>query len=460
MKKYLYDIPFIHEQFDELSSKDFFSEKTLQITNVKNGIVLPPYGGGGDKISDGILDRGGVLDEDGNYIEESRLAGWMEGSYEVSKNSIKKYSFPVLYFGYMLGQWGHFLLNFIPRLWYYIKNRISLNEHERIRIGCLFNHNSTFESMHYDFFELLDIQKDQILLITEPSQFSSVIIPEYSANWNSLRPSDHQFDIPDYYTKEYLSIINFVTENIRAKKPANFVTYDKVFYSRRKYGTYRDFGDEYIEQFFSDNGYKIIHPEELSVVEKLLIVHECTHFASIIGTTTHFSLFAKESAQIIVLNKHIELNKYQFMIDKMKGYEVIYIDSYLSLFPVYWLGPFLHTVTNNLIAFAKDHGMKLPQKCANFDNIKKYLRLYFNQMKTFDDYLPSVYHKNAYFMRELYNIVHDDFLRQLEDDKDYDSMRFLLPHIKQWGKNKVKQIYIKIFPVKIRKLIRKLRGKA
>jgi hypothetical protein len=175
----------------------------------------------------------------------------MEGRYEFSKENVKGYDFPVLYFGYMLDHWGHFLLNFIPRLWYYIENKTSLNRDGRLKIVCLydFNYAQIFPSVYYDFFELLDIQRSQVLLITEPSQFSNVIIPEYSANWNSFGPSDHQFDTPDYYTKEYLAIINFAMENAVAKKPAGFVVHDKIYYSRRKYGIYRDFGDEYIERF-------------------------------------------------------------------------------------------------------------------------------------------------------------------------------------------------------------------
>jgi hypothetical protein len=413
--------------------------------------------------SPAVAINGGVLDENGDYIEESRLAGWMENPYEFSKENVKKYDFPVLYFGYMLDQWGHFLLNFISRLLYYIENRASLNNNERIKIVCLydFNHNSKIQSIYYEFFELLDIQRDQIFFITDPSQFSNVIIPEYAANWNSFRPSDCQYDILDYYTNEYLSIVNFTIANAVIKRPAKFIAYDKIYFSRRKYGIYRDFGDEYIERFFVDNGYKIIYPEEYSVIEKLLFIHECTHFASIIGTTTHFSLFAKKNAKIIVINKQIELNRFQFMIDKMKGYDVTYIDSYLSLFPVHWLGPFLHTVTDNLISFARDNHMKLPQKCVDFDNIKKYLLSYFNQRKTFDEYLPSIYHRNAYFMKELYNVVHDDFLRQLDvEDNNYNSIRFLLPHIKQWGENKIRQIYKRILPEKIQKTVWKLRGKA
>jgi hypothetical protein len=456
-KNYLYDIPFIHEQFDEFSSKDYFSGEALHVINVKSGIVLPPP----LLVSPlppppaTITVNGGVLDEDGNYIKESCLAGWMEGAYKFSKEEIKKYDFPVLYLGYMLDQWGHFLLNFIPRLWYYIENRMSLNRQARIKIVCLydFNFSPLQFKMYYDFFELLDIQRDQILFVTEPSKFSNIIIPEYSANWNSFEPSNYQSDISDYYTKEYLSIINFATENAIAKKPAGFVTYDKIYYSRRKYGTYRDFGDEYIEKFFSDNGYRIIYPEEHSIIEKLLFVHECTHFTTITGTITHFSLFAKENTKIIVLNKHIGLNKYQFMINKMKGHNVTYIDSYLSLFPVHWAGPFLHTVTDNLIAFARDNNMKLPQKCANSDNIRKYLFLYFNQRKTFDEHLSSAYHRNAYFMKELYDIIRDDFLHQLED------ARFPFPYIRKWGEDKIRQIYKKILPKKIRKIIRKLRGK-
>lgn len=185
-----------------------------------------------------------------------------------------------------------------------------------------------------------------------------------------------------------------------------------------------------------------------------MFVHECSHFAGIIGTTTHFSLFAQKNTEIIVLNKQIELNRFQFMIDNMKGYKVTYIDSYLSLFPVHWTGPFLHTVTDNLISFAKDNNMRPPRKCADFDAIKKYLLLYFKQRKIFDDQLSSLYRENSYFLKELYDIVHDDFLHQLEDE-DYDSLGFLL---QRWGKNKIKQIYRKALPGNIRKIIRGLRG--
>jgi hypothetical protein len=98
--------------------------------------------------------------------------------------------------------------------------------------------------------------------------------------------------------------------------------------------------------------------------------------------------------------------------------------------------------------------MRPPRKCADFDAIKKYLLLYFKQRKIFDDQLSSLYRENSYFLKELYDIVHDDFLHQLEDE-DYDSLGFLL---QRWGKNKIKQIYRKALPGNIRKIIRGLRG--
>lgn len=111
----MYDSKYMDEQFvDEfkrLAEKPHLLNGKLEAKEYEDAIVLPFLNG-----------RGGVLNNRGEYIEESALHAEhiMERPYEVVK--VSKINETAVYLGLFIKQWGHFLVDFVPRLWHLINN--------------------------------------------------------------------------------------------------------------------------------------------------------------------------------------------------------------------------------------------------------------------------------------------------------------------------------------------------
>ena len=88
--------------------------ENLTIQSVANAVILP-Y-----RRCSHSTGLGGVIDETGVYVERSYLHGGLfehGGSYDFDKSTIVKSDDRVVYFGYYLPHWGHFLIDCLGRMW-------------------------------------------------------------------------------------------------------------------------------------------------------------------------------------------------------------------------------------------------------------------------------------------------------------------------------------------------------
>ena len=74
-----------------------------------------------------LFGKGGVVDENGQYVSLSAIPGRVEGSYEVKAPEFRDEK--VVYCGYLVNHWGHFLIEGVTRLWYFLENDPTIDKY-------------------------------------------------------------------------------------------------------------------------------------------------------------------------------------------------------------------------------------------------------------------------------------------------------------------------------------------
>ena len=355
------------EEYEKISKTDYFSSKHLKIQSINNGIVLPVLKTNKYNTSKGA---GGVVDEEMNYIELSaQLAHNMKnrvyGSYSVQEE-IEYVNDEVVYMNYFYKHWGHFIIDMVSRLWFFLSDE---NSNYKIVFTTTLNEKEEIEGNFLEFLNLFGIENDRILIINKPTRFKKIIVPEVS-----IYPGK-------YYTKEFVEIFEKIKKNIKI----NSNLPKKIYMSRSHFdiAKKKERGEEEIESFFNKNGYVSIYPEQMSLSEQIQYFCKCEEMACISGTLPHNLVFSNDNQKIIIINKTYKINKHQELINQVKKARVTYIDAHISLLPVaYGKGPFILNINDNVKRFAIDNNYILNEKKITCFQ-KVYLKLWY--MKNYLD---------------------------------------------------------------------------
>ena len=240
----------------------------------------------------------------------------------------------VIWGGFIMDHYGHFITDTFARLWYAVKYASDQN-----KIAFLiYNHKvndqeQSFDSLskyHIDLLNLLDITEDRILLVNKPTQFKQIIVPRQSVCWG------------DSYHEELSKLAyDKVRERVKPK------TDKKIYLSRSKFDE-NMFNEGYFENFFESRGFKVVYPEQLPIEDQIAYLAGADEIAATVGTLTHQILFAKDNVKLIGL---LRTHKTMFMrrqgiINKIRNVDYAYVDVSINLFPipkhwesVYLIGP-------------------------------------------------------------------------------------------------------------------------
>lgn len=325
--KYMYSNQYTSD-FTKFAGKNYYRDQELAVKCIKNGLFLPSKISGPDSP---MMGYGGVLDRNGNYVMESAQIGKGDtkdrfiGKYEYDKYSEKFIDDTVIYIGAFAPHWGHFLVDVVYRCWYLLDNA----RNSKI-VYC--STNAEMQGVYLDFFQLLGVEKERLLCITEPTRFTQIVIPEAS------------YMACDYFTDKYRCIFQKVVENIPELK---ITPYEKIYMSRAHFPEARnkEIGEKNIEDNFRKNGFKVLYMEELSLAEQIYYINHSKVVAALSGTLCHNIVFADQNTELIILNKVHFINTHQVLINQMMGIKVTYVDVYkepYKNFPTsYGWGPFL-----------------------------------------------------------------------------------------------------------------------
>lgn len=313
-------------EFMDFASKNYYREEKLRIIIEENAVVLPLK-----KVHNGpLMGVGGVLDESGNYVEESAQIGKGDtlprfyGKYDYDVTDEVYYDETVIYIGAFPEHWGHFLVDMVYRFWYFEQS-----ESDYKVVYC--SEKSEIKGVYAEFLDLLGIKKERLCRIAVPTRFSKVIIPEQA------------YMACAYYTNEYKRVFQNVIKRIAVN---DLISYEKIYLSRGHFtdAQSKETGEKCIEENFSRNGYKVLYLEELSLQHQIFYLYHAKRIVALSGTLCHNIVFADQNAEFIILNKTHIINTHQVLLNQMMNIKVYYIDIYnkpFRKFPVsYGEGPF------------------------------------------------------------------------------------------------------------------------
>ena len=359
--KQLYIDDIFYEDYLSYLNKNYICEEELGVDYVENCLVVPfqsvpsgsPYG------------YGGCYDEQLHYVKNS---GTYAENLLIEPESVDDIEFScvdetVIYAGYFIKHWGHFIVDFLPRFWW------PALHYNGEKIIYLQNCDAAIDGNYMEMLKIFGIDSDKIEAINKPTRFKKVIIPALAVQR------------PDKIYREALLVRDRIVGNV-----AQCCKYDKIYLSRRSFPKAIDseFGEEQIEDFFRNNGFEVLSPELLPVAEQIAIFSSCPKIACLSGTIPHNIFFGNSNTKLIIVNKVTRINTTQLMLNQLSGAEVTLIDAFIQLLPVCpGAGPFWMVINDNVRKYAQDHDMVLVEKPVNYEDILSRYFLVYNKIYTY-----------------------------------------------------------------------------
>lgn len=343
-------------------TKDYHFSKEIGVQEIKNGYILPLR-----KLNITALDgmfAGGVCNEQGEFITgHDRQSGnrfnlsCLE-AYKVLENEVIFRDESVIFGGIYMKPFGHLFTECLSRLWYVIENS---EDTDKIVILTLPGQ----EKFAYDFFTILGIEDTRITLITQPTKFKAVKVPDATIRlWGD-------------YCDKYISIYDKMRENV---KP---MPHKKIFLTRTAYNRKDSVNEEWFDSFFEKHGYKVIAPEQYKIEEQIAMLAGADEVICTEGTLSHLVLFVKPSAKFVILRRdHKNILLPQYILDQARQVDVTYVDISYNLLPTkHTNGCFLYGPTKHFINFLKATGIEYTEEEIQFDiskHLYEYIQLWCN----------------------------------------------------------------------------------
>ena len=367
-----YDLSYVYD--DEVRAeikrwiKDYSRKEPLKVEIVDDAMVLPrkkstknePYT---------WMGLGGVLDRDDNFVNMSGIKHLVEdafvfgGKYSVDDTEVEYVDEEVIYVGPMFNHWGHFIYDFITRLWYCLEH----TDKSIVYCGWGFDEGSLYGS-YKRLFELLEIDLNKLIDIRKPTRFRRVVIPEQCYLRN-------QYVMPEYY-----EMMKKICSNVAVDGRQ---TYDKIYFTRdpfiRRSAWYREYGENIIQKIFENGGYKVFDPSTLSLDEQIYYVNHCDTIALIGSSTGADTAFMREGTERIYLKKCFYMDPDLSQLDYMTNVsKVTVIDCWLRPYNRYKgnhaSGPNLIGITSSLREFLSDNEIaEISKSKSLFHNFRVYL---------------------------------------------------------------------------------------
>ena len=340
----------------EMKKKDF-----LRAEQYTDATVLPLCKFEGDKCGFG---RGGVIDSNGIYICDSGIMDRIEGKYDYEKLEIRNEK--IVYCGYMVPQWGHFLVEGVSRLWYALRNDKTIDKYVYI-LGL--NEEREIKANYREFLELLGIW-DKVEFVNKPTQYREVIIPE------------HAYAIWNWWSEDFIQIFDAVSKNVVPAE--DWKRHEKIFLSRShlKNIDQKEFNLDMLDDYFKKNGYEVIYPEQHSLSYLICMIRNADVVATNSGSIQHNMLFAQDNKKHIVIERTVVTVDFTVDINRMRNLDVIYIDANLPIYSVsIGYGPFIMFNSKMLQKFTQDY-QYVPVDTA-YTEKKRMKKIFFKYMKSY-----------------------------------------------------------------------------
>ncbi len=349
--------------------------------------------------------RGGVVDSQGNYVPLSAIPLRVEGGYPFEDPEYRDEK--VVFCGYLIHHWGHFLVEAVARLWYFLEHDVTVDKYVFfLKEG----EERQIRGNYREFLTLLGIW-DKLEFISRPTRYRQVLVPELA------------FRCRTGYSPKYLAVFDAIGDHV-VPDPA-WKPLDKLYFSRSQLQKGRgfEFGLEVLDDFFGRNGYTILYPEKVPLGQMIYYIRNAQVVATLSGSLPHNMLFARPGQRLEILERCVPNNDFQVGINRMKDLRVTYIDANLPIYPVDMCGPFIMGCTDCLERFAQDRGYALPQEAYRTEGYLR--RCFIRYMKSYQDlyryqwYMQDWYQELTPCLWEAYQAGHAVFGPYLDGSKPF-----------------------------------------
>lgn len=228
----------------------------------------------------------GVFDENFNFVKSSRQVRKNNGQFipKFNHDNIPYVDEDAVFVGNVYPQFGHFLLEHLNRAYAALDKK-----YQKMKFVLINNKdvNPVPEYM-FTFLELLGVPRKNILILERTTQFRNVYVP------------DQGFNIPLYSAYKFGETFAKMAASVKD----NAKIYDKIYVSRAKLNARKTYGEEKIQKVFERNGYKIIYPETMSLIDQIRTIKDCKYLAGCAGTALHMALFMKPGGTVIQIKRN------------------------------------------------------------------------------------------------------------------------------------------------------------
>ncbi|MDR0483046.1 MAG: glycosyltransferase family 61 protein [Cellulomonadaceae bacterium] len=279
--------------YQNFSTQHYPLERDLKTDEYADAIVLPII------EAPTTLSRshvGGVLDSEGNWVAGQLVRGdgdvfsSIDQGYSVSNpKGIPYIGETVIYAGGSdKEQFGHYVTERLSRLWCFLSD-----ESPKKRIVFSGNPGRTISPTLLELLNLVGIGPDDVYYITEPTRFSSIIVPEQAF---------YTYGGP-FHRESALLVFNEIAER------AEPTEIEKVYFSRS--GIVKPFqatiNESKLEKFFKEQGYHIFRPELLTMHQQISLIAGAREFASTFGSISHLIPVAQAGTKVSLFLRDDEL---------------------------------------------------------------------------------------------------------------------------------------------------------
>lgn len=345
--------------------------------------------------ADGLLfGKGGVVDEHGDYVPLSAIEGRVQFSYPVETPEYRDVT--VVYCGYLVDHWGHFLIEGVTRLWYFLENDPTIDKYVFFLDE---GEERQIKGNYLEFFRLLKIW-DKLEIINKPTTYRQVVVPELGIYMRTA------------YTPKLLKVFDTIADNVQVDP--SWETPEKIYYSRSQFqkGIPFEFGFATLDDFFQRNGYTILFPEKVPLGQMVHYIRNAKVVATLSGSLPHNMLFGRQGQKVEILERFVISDDNQTDVNRMRELDVTYIDANIPVFPTDFVGPFIMGYTDCLQRFAQDRGYVPPD--SQYLTPKHYKQCFRRYMDAYID----LYNYN-WFMADWYGPFTDSFYEGFQAGRVY-----------------------------------------
>ena len=328
--------------YENMCSSSYKSNSKPYMSTYENCILLPSKG------NEKIWGVGGLLDTKNNFVKESEIDGAFGGYYDYDDHNLEFVDEEVIFIPIIPKHWGHFLIDVLSRFWF-------VDQYDNIPIFyCGWNwENNAITGNYLELLNQLGIDPSRLIFVDKPIKVKKALIP------------NRTFGFSINYQDEFKNIINTIITNVSNNPQCICLEpIDKIYFTRREFFKARitEIGEKEIEDTFRNNGYTILAPEKLSLLEQVYYINHATEIVCMSGTIPHNIMFAGENTKLTIINRTSYPNLPQFKINQLFNIDCTYVDCYNKRFikhPVdYGQIPLWIECNQNFINYCKDNNLK------------------------------------------------------------------------------------------------------